>query len=91
MSKCIAKRGMRRCPLDAGHDGEHEFDARSDYGMEMAKIAESVSESDEPELIQCAYDGCTHTFYFVEGRQFPHLCFDHAEMFANIAKIGSRL
>lgn len=57
----------------------------------LAQIAESVSEQDEPPLITCAQEGCTHTFYFVGGRQFPRLCFDHAELFANIAKIGGRL
>lgn len=37
MAQCIAKRGMRRCPLEAGHDGDHEFDPRSDYGMDTTR------------------------------------------------------
>lgn len=68
-----------------------ENDEHPMYSLTLAEIAESVSETDEPDLIQCAQEGCTHTFYFVEGRQFPRLCMDHAELFKNIAIIGGRL
>lgn len=57
----------------------------------LAEIAESVSEQDEPALITCAQEGCTHTFYLVPAREYPRLCMDHAELFHNIAKIGGRL